>query len=352
MTLLILVLGLVIVGCGDDEGQYDVILVTDHGPVNDNSFNQGSWEGVEAYGKDHKIKYHYLRPSENSAAGRMAAIDLAAESGAKVIVTPGFSFAGPIFEAQTKYPNIKFILLDATPSKDGQTNIAENTISIFYDEAQSGFLLGYAAVHDGFRNLGYMGGAGVPAVIRFGSGFIQGAEKAANELTLEDNSVKVKYTHLGGFQPNTEFNVMATSWYNDDVELIFCAAGTAINNIITAAESHPSGQKWVMGANVPQNHLSEKIISSGLKQLKNSVYQQLELYYKGKFVGGKSITLDASNAGVGITDDFSRFKTFTKAKYEEMFGKLANGTVTVNTSGEISVLTQLGLKKVVVDNQL
>lgn len=104
----------------------------------------------------------------------MNAIDLAVKGGAKVIATPGFLFEYPIMEAQTKYPDVSFILVDAEPKdKDGNVQIEDNVMSIMYAEEQAGYLAGYAAVTEGYKNLGFMGGIAVPAVIRYGYGFIQ-----------------------------------------------------------------------------------------------------------------------------------------------------------------------------------
>lgn len=341
-VLFVLLFGIALVGCNTTP-QYEIALITDHGPVDDRSFNQGSWEGVEAYATEHKISYKYYRPSENSGSARLEAIRLAVEAGAKVVVTPGFAFAESVFLAQSEFPDVKFILLDAQPSKDGTTLVGPNTVSIFYAEEQSGFLAGYAAVKNGFTKLGYMGGVGVPAVIRFGIGFIQGAEYAAVENNVD---VTVQYKHLGNFNALPEHKTLASSWYNSGTQLIFVAAGAAINNVISAAEETTG--KFVMGANVDQQTLSNVILTSALKRLKESVYQMLAAYYANDFQGGKTLTLKAADDGVGLTDDFSRYQSFTKAQYDAVYLKLVNGTINVTADHTINIASGLPLTRTTV----
>ena len=201
-------------------------MITDVGTIDDKSFNQGSWEGLEAYAKEHKLTYKYYQPTEQSDEAYIASIDLAVQNGAKVIVCPGFLFEIPIHEQQAKYPEVMFILIDGYPHAGDYTpDIAPNTHAIIYKEEQSGYLAGYAAVIDGYRQLGFMGGMAVPAVVRFGYGFVQGADEAAQELGLEKGDVTVKYTYVGGFEPSPEHQAKAASWYNEGTEVIFACGG-------------------------------------------------------------------------------------------------------------------------------
>ena len=171
-------------GKKEDKGsKYELALITDVGTIDDKSFNQGSWEGLKKYADENDITCKYYKPSEKSDKACLTAIDLAVKGGAKVIVTPGFLFERPIFEAQTKYPDTKFVIIDAAPveGENKAPEIKENVLSIFYAEEQAGYLAGYAAVEEGYRQLGFMGGIAVPAVIRFGYGFVQGADAAAKD---------------------------------------------------------------------------------------------------------------------------------------------------------------------------
>ena len=187
---------------GDTADGFEIALITDKGNIDDKSFNQGAWEGVIAFAEAEGITHQYIKPEEASDAGYLAAIDLAVIGGAKVIVTPGFLFEVPIYEAQTRYPEVKFILLDGAPhTADYATfETKENVASVMYAEEQTGYLAGYAAVMDGMTNLGFMGGMAVPAVQAFGYGYLQGAEDAAEELGLADGALKTTYHYTGNFE--------------------------------------------------------------------------------------------------------------------------------------------------------
>ena len=336
--LSILLSAIMVVGmtaCGGEKttdnskGGYELALITDVGTIDDKSFNQGSWEGLEAYAKEKNISHKYYKPTEKSDTACLQAIDLAVKGGAKVIVTPGFLFEVPIYEAQAKYPDIKFILLDGAPHKADSFNpeIASNTLSIFYAEQQAGFLAGYAAVYDGYRNLGFMGGMAVPAVVRFGHGFIQGADYAAKEMGLEKDEVSVKYHYTGSFDATPEAQSKAASWYKDGTEVIFACGGAVGNSVMKAAET--AGTK-VIGVDVDQASESDTVITSAMKNLSKSVYDAIGTFYAGTFEGGKSVVLDASVGGIQLPMETSKFSKFNQAKYDEIYNKFVDGSIKVS----------------------
>ena len=163
-------------------GGYELALVTDLGTIDDKSFNQGAWEGLKKYAEENGISYKYYQPQEGTTDSYLETIGLAIEGGAKLVVCPGFLFEEPIYMAQDKYPDVHFILLDGEPHDASYTyKTNDNVMPILFQEDQAGFLAGYAAVKDGYTKLGFMGGMAVPAVIRYGYGFVQGAEYAAVE---------------------------------------------------------------------------------------------------------------------------------------------------------------------------
>ncbi len=305
---------------------YELALVTDIGTIDDKSFNQGAWEGVKKYADEKDITYNYYKPTEASTAAYVEAIGLAVDGGAKVVVTPGYMFAPAVFEAQSLYPEVKFVLLDADPHTEdyGTFRIDKNVYAIYYAEEQSGFLAGYAAVIDGYTSLGFMGGMAVPAVVRFGHGFVQGAEVAAVELGVE---VTVKYEYLNSFAPDAAHQTKAAGWYSEGVEVIFAAAGGAGLSVMAAAEAS-TGAK-VIGVDVDQSNLSTTVITSATKGLTSSVYAALTDFYANAFKGGTIVTLDVVKNGVGLPADLSRFTTFNKAKYDAIYAKLVSGAIVV-----------------------
>lgn len=371
IALAIMLVATSLVGCstgGSSKGA-EIALITDKGNIDDKSFNQGSWEGVVAFAKAEKITHNYIKPEEASDAGYLAAIDLAVQGGAKVIVTPGFLFEVPIYEAQTKYPEVKFILLDGAPHTADYSDFTmkSNVASIMYAEEQSGYLAGYAAVMDGMTNLGFMGGMAVPAVQAFGYGYLQGAEDAASELGLGDGSIKAIYHYTGNFEENDTNKATARTMYQEGTEVIFACGGAVGKSVMSAASE--AGTK-VIGVDVDQRYDSETVVTSAVKGLAASVISVLESIYKTnswEAYAGKTTFFNAANNGVGLptvvigdekADAFDRFETFNKEKYDEVFGKLVDGSVepvrqieVKDASGNATadeLTSQLNLKKVVV----
>jgi len=314
--------------CSGEE--YEIAMITDVGDIDDESFNQGTWEGVKAYAEENDISYDYYKPSEKSDSAYISAIELAIDNGAEVVVTPGFLFERAIYEMQNDYPEVTFILLDAEPKdEDGNVEVADNTVSVFYAEHESGFLAGYSAVHDGYTNLGFMGGIAVPAVVRFGIGYLAGAHYAADELdttiTFPDN----RYTYLGTFDPGDTVKTEAASWFNAGTEVIFAAAGGAGSSVMSAAEDE---EAMVIGVDVDQSSNSETVLTSATKALANSVQEMLDRYYSDDFPGGETIRLGADLDGVSLPMDTSRFDSFSQADYDAIYGDIADGTITVPSS--------------------
>jgi basic membrane protein A len=332
LVLLSLISVITIAGC---EGinisprTYEIAMITDAGEIDDKSFNQGTWEGIVEFAEAKKLTHKYYKPAEVSDTAYVEAIDLAVSGGAKVIVTPGFLFEPAIYTAQTKYPNVKFILIDGVPHPGDYTtfNVADNTISILFKEQESGFLAGYAAVMEGFRELGFMGGIAVPAVVRFGLGFVAGAYYAAVELGLDDFEFNMDYyDYLGTFAPGDEVKTQAAAWFANGVEVIHVAAGGAGNSVMAAAAEETD--KWVIGVDIDQASQSPTVISSAMKALGVVVKQALQDYLDDTFVGGQTLILGATEDAVGLPAGQSfRFKNFLFADYITILDKLADGTI-------------------------
>jgi len=337
--VLSLVLALAMLLTGSVALAGELALVTDIGTIDDKSFNQGSWEGLAWYAEENDISHEYYRPMDASPDAYLDSIQLAVENGAKLVVTPGFLFEPAIFMAQSMYPETMFVLVDGVPNDGDWSNGApefrtdDNVLSILYAEEQSGFLAGYAAVKEGYTNLGFIGGIAVPAVVRFGIGFIEGADYAAQEMGLEAGAVTVNYSYSGVFWPTPEVQAMAASWYNDGVEAIFVAAGGATSSVTAAAEAAEG--KWVIGVDSDQSEMSPTILTSALKTLQTSVYMAIAAMYDGEFPGGQTWVMGADNDGVGLPMDTSRFSTFGQADYDAVYAKLVSGEIEVVSDDDL-----------------
>jgi basic membrane protein A and related proteins len=325
-TLSVAAMGLLLSACGTTT--YELALITDIGDIDDKSFNQGAWEGLKEFADEEGKSAQYYRPEAQGTDEYLDSIDLAVNNGAEVIVTPGFLFETPIFFAQDEYPETKFILLDGVPNNNyTEFRTEDNVMSILYAEEQAGFLAGYAAVMDGYRDLGFMGGLAVPAVVRFGIGFAQGAQEAAEVLGLT-TPVELKYHYTGDFAATPKNQATASTMFQQDTEVIFAAGGAVGQSVMSAAELEDAK---VIGVDINQGGDSDTVITSAMKGLGASVKQALAEYYADEFRGGETVVFNASNDGVGLPTDAEsfRFEEFTIAQYNAIFEDLADGTVVV-----------------------
>jgi basic membrane protein A len=343
-VLTLLVFALVLFACNpQEETEWKIVMLTDVGTITDKSFNQGTWEGVKAFAEEHEIDHMYFRPNAGTKADYLEAIDLVVANGANVIVTPGFLFETAIYEAQTKYPNVYFILIDGVPHAGDYTTYEtkDNTVNILFKEEQSGFLAGYAAVADGYTNLGFMGGMSVPAVVRFGIGYVAGAYYAAEVLNKNITFDASRYEYLGDFDDKPQHTTKANSWYAAGVQVIFAAAGGAGNAVMKAAEDSTAK---VIGVDVDQSGESPTVISSAMKQLAIAVQQELKaLIIDNAFKGGETLIKGASEDAVGLPLGTSfKFTTFTQAQYNTLLGQIKDGTIVVpQTKNELITFLQV-----------
>ena len=308
--------------------KFDLALVTDLGTIDDKSFNQGAWEGLTKYAEENNISHKYYQPQEAGTYSYLETIELAIEGGAKLVVCPGYLFEEPVYLAQEKYPNVHFVLLDGEPHNADYTDYRTeaNTMPILYQEDQAGFLAGYAAVKDGNTKFGFMGGMAVPAVIRFGLGYVQGIDEAAKELGVDCD---VMYNYTGQFAATPEAQSMAAAWYSAGTQVIFGCGGAVGNSVMSAAEgknqTEGSFVAKVIGVDVDQYSESDTVITSAMKMLANSVYDAISWFYQGTFKGGQTTIFNVQNDGVGAAMEHAKFDTFTKADYDAVYKRLKNG---------------------------
>ena len=349
LKLIILSIILIIsLSCKDTKKNsgYELALITDIGTIDDKSFTQGSWEGLKKYAEEKGITYKYYKPAGKDTDSKIDSIYLAISSGAKLIVTPGYLFEPAIYKVQDTHPEINFVLLDGTPQDGTYTDfrIEKNVYAVLYAEEEAGFLAGYGVVKEGYTNLGVMGGMAEPSVIRFGYGFVQGADYAAKELGVKN--IKIDYTYIGGYEPTPEVQTKASSWFIKGVQVIFAPAGGAGNSVMSAAEQNNG---YVIGVDVDQSSESPTVITSAMKMIGESVYNAIDEFYKGNFPGGNSVILDAKVHGIGLPMETSKFKNFTKEDYDNIYKKLVDGSVEILKDTDAKDVSQLPLDNVKVN---
>lgn len=308
----------------DTSGVAEIAVVTDVGQLMDKGFNQGTYEGAEAYAKAHNISYKYYQPANGSDASdndRVAAMKQAIDNGAKIIVAPGFLQATAMETVAKENPEVKFVFVD------GWALGLDNVTAIVYKEQESGYLAGYAAVMEGFTKLGFTGGGGGtnPAVNRFGYGFLQGAEAAAAEKNV---NVEMKYSFKYGetFSASTELQTQIAGWYADGTEAVFACGGSMFQSVKSAAGEYPDAK--IIGVDVDQSGESEKVVTSAVKGLSASVEKVLGQFYDGKWdaeLANVAQNLGAADDATGLPTESWRLENFTVEQYQEIFEKIKSG---------------------------
>ena len=283
------------------------------------------------------LNANYYRPTEDSDAARLEQMDNAVNDGAKSIVVAGYLFGNAIAEAQEKYPDVQFLALDVSAGDLGDKAPAANTALITYKEEQAGYLAGYAAVYDGYKELGFLGGMAVPAVIRYGYGFVQGADAAAKEIGATD--VNIKYWYSGGFAATDEVKNKMDGWYSEGTEVVFACGGPVCQSCDAAAQAN--GGKMI-GVDVDQSGQFDTVITSAMKGLAESVNEALtDAMNNGwKFsetYSGKETKLGAAENCVGLPMSTSKFTKFTQEQYDSMYASIVDGTLAIDDSYDADV---------------
>jgi len=313
-----------------------VALVTDVGTIDDESFNQACWQGVEAWCKANNIEYNYYQPTEDSTDARVLSVSQAISDGANTIVMPGYLFGTTVLTVQDEYPDVYFIAVDVASGDltfDYTTyyDPSANTACMTFSEEQAGYLAGYAAVKEGYTKLGFLGGMAVPAVIRYGFGFVQGADAAAKEL---DTDISINYTYGGQFAGSPEITAKMEGWYQAGTEIVFACGGGIYTSALEAAEKN-NGK--VIGVDVDQSYISKLIITSAMKELQNVTETVLDELNAGNWAtyGGKVSNFSLAEGDyVGLPTDTWSLANFSVADYEAVKGQIADGTITVDNNTE------------------
>ena len=334
-----------------EDGKYEIGFVTDVGQLKDKSFNQGTYDGVKLYAAANGLSYKYYQPANGDKAtddDRYDAMKAACDNGAKVVVCAGFLQEAALKKAAAEYPDVAFIFIDGYPiSVDDK--VLENVAPIAFAEEQSGYLAGYAVVKEGFEKLGFTGGGGGtnPACVRFGYGFVQGANDAAKEL---GKTVDINYTWQFGntFSPSPELMAMVSGWYNAGTEIVFCCGGNMFQSVAQAAAENDGA---VVGVDTDQSFESDTVVTSATKGLASAVQWALAKVYDGSFseIGGNSTSLGADNNAVGLPTATWSMQNFTVEEYEALFQKLLSGEVTIDNNSKMSNPAEAGLTNITVN---
>ncbi len=362
VTAAVLVGGLA--SCGGDNNEdgtnYKVAMITDYGDITDESFNQTTWEAVKEYCETEKVEYKYYKPADNSDAARIESTEKAIDDGYNVVVMPGYAFAKTIDTVAEQYADVKFIALDVAKGdllgahysdynfnpddkKWAGYKLPSNVYCAIYQEELCGYMAGYAAVKEGYTNLAFLGGMAVPAVVRYGYGFVQGCDAAA-----EGKEIKITYAYGNQFQGDADIKARTDTWYKGGVEVVFACGGSIYTS---ACESAKEYNGKIIGVDVDQSYIingnygAGMCITSAMKGLGVTVKNRLnDLIKEGKFKSdietlGLVSGEDPDANYVQLPTKTWSMKKYTVEDYKALVKKLYDGTIKVSndTSKEPTV---------------
>ena len=325
---------------------FSVAMITDYGDITDQSFNQTTYEACKAYCDANGVDFSYYKPAGDSTAERVAMVEAAVDEGYTVIVMPGYAFGETITQVADEYPDITFIALDVGEGDLGNYTLPGNVYCAVYQEELCGYMAGYAAVKLGYTHLGFLGGMAVPAVVRYGYGFVQGADAAAAETGA---AVTVEYAYGNQFYGDADITAYMDNWYQTlGVEVVFACGGGIYSS---AAEAAAKVDGKVIGVDVDQAGIIDggygegMTVTSAMKGLAPTVEHMLTEVAAGNFsnYGGKIETLglvsgdDPEANYVQIPMESTQWSdSFTQDEYKALVKDMFDGKITV--SNDISAM--------------
>ena len=357
-----------------DFSDVKIAMITDYGDITDQSFNQTTYEACKEYCESKGIEFTYKKPAGDTTPERVAMVEAAIAEGYNIIVMPGYAFGGTIVEACEMYPDVKFVALDvgegdileAAVTKAGEKysyNPADykmedyidlsNVYCTVYREELSGYMAGYAAVKMGYKHLGFLGGMAVPAVQRFGYGFVQGVDAAAKELSIADQ-VTVEYAYGNTFKGEADITAVMDTWYAEKkVEAVFACGGGIFTS---AAEAAAKVGGNVIGVDTDQAPVIDGIygegmtVTSAMKGLAPAVKDALtDIIENGNWANyaGKIVTLgligeDPAANYVQLPLESTQWNdTFTQDDYKALVADMFNGKIQVSNATDAMPKTEV-----------
>ena len=349
----------------------NIAMVTDSGDITDQSFNQTTYESCKSWAETNNVPFTYYKPDSDSDEARNASIDQAVAGGANVIVLPGYMFAAAVVAQPELYPDVKFVALGVSAGDicekgvgEGYTynpadyNVTdyyneENVYCCTYQEELSGYMAGYAAVKSGYKHLGFLGGMSVPAVTRFGYGYVQGIDAAATELGIASD-VEVEYVCGGQFYGDADITSAMDTWYGTkNVEVVFACGGGIYTS---AAEAAGKVDGKVIGVDSDQQPIIDgkygegMTVTSAMKGLSatvNSVLTDIRdgnwNQYAGKIENLGLVSENPEENYVQLPISTTQWSdTFNEDDYRALVKAMYSGEVTV--SSDISAMPSTTVK--------
>ncbi len=336
-------------GESGSEDKFSVAMVTDVGGVDDKSFNQSAWEGLQKFGKDNGLKkgnggYDYLQ--SKSDADYVPNLNTLARRNFDLIFGIGFMLAKPIEEIAKQRPDNHFAIVDMVVD---QPNVA----SIMFKEQEVSFLAGVAAAMETkTKVVGFVGGMESDVIKRFEAGFRAGVASV-------DPKIKVLINYTGAFDKPDLGKSAANQMYSNGADIVFHAAGATGNGVFSEAKERkqqdPNANIWVIGVDSDQyDEGTVKVdgkeynvtLTSAIKRVDVGVYDVAEKAKNGQFPGGQTITYGLKDNGVELAKTGNHLSAETLKAVEDYKNKIINGEITPpGTQEEMEkFLSDLGVK--------
>lgn len=287
-------------------------LVTALGSVNDESFNQGAWEGLQSEQKAGLIKASYKETLQESK--QVSNLELYADGETQVIIGCGFNIADALKTVANRYQNKQFIIIDYK-----YPAALPNVLSLTFNTYEGSFLAGYiAAKMSKTGTVGFIGGIKSNVVDGFKNGYIAGVHYASPKD-------KVISLYLDSFTDSAKGKSTAQNLYRQGADVLFHAAGGAGDGVIEAAKEQ---NKWVIGVDRDQSYLApDNVITSVMKNVNVAVKKSVEEISKSPTLLSGSRVYGLSDGAVDVTLTSPKLPADLIAQVKELRKKLANGTL-------------------------
>lgn len=312
-----------LVGCsGNNESASDdkitVAMITDVAGVNDQSFNQSAWEGLQKAEKELGIEVKYLESKQDSDYATN--IETLVDEDVDLILGVGMKLADAIKEGSELYPEQNFVLVDEEID-------AKNVKNILFKAEESAYLAGLiAGKTTKTNNVGFIGGMELPVIDTFKYGYMAGV-KAANP------DAKVQAQYANSFTDQAKGKAIANQMYTNGADIVFTCGGDVGTGAIEAAKEN---NKYAIGVDRDQSDLApQNVLTSAIKRVDAGVFETVKSYVNGTFEGGTTTTYGLEENAVGVPDTTKNLVSQDILDLvEETITKLKNKEITVPKNEE------------------
>lgn len=295
-----------------------IAIVLGEGSINDQSFNQATWEGLEKAEKELGIKRLYLESQQDS--DYISNVEQFVDQDVDLIIGVGFQLKNTIEEMSKAYPDQKFAILDET-----YETIPENVTTVTFREQEGAYLAGVLASKvSETKKVGFIGGIeAAPAIQKYHYGYKAGVD------SIEGVSVIDQYANT--FSDAAKGKAIANQMISQGADIVFSAAGATS---VGAIEACKEAKKQAIGVDIDQNYIApDTVISSAVKKLDVASYNLAKSLVDGKLNGGENLSYGIKEDGIALSEKTSEF--VSKEIMDEIkviSDKIVNGEIKVPTN--------------------